>query len=99
MRVSNSSLSAFSSGYGYVYRKTVRLLKGESKMLLEHALKNTGQKPLVGSFDPAALQKSLDDLSQFQMPIRIGEFNFPGQRSKYYAGDRRTVMPPQEARP
>jgi hypothetical protein len=45
------------------------------------------------------LQKSLDDLSQFQMPIRIGEFNFPGQRSKYYAGDRRTVMPPEEARP
>jgi GH35 family endo-1,4-beta-xylanase len=48
------------------------------------------------SFDPAALQKSLDDLSQFKMPIRITEFNFPGQRSKYYTGDRRAVMPPKE---
>src|ERR1039457_4402673 len=39
---------------------------------------------------------SLDDLSQFKMPIRITEFNFPGQRSKYYTGDRRAVMPPEE---
>ena len=37
------------SGYGYVYAKTVRLAKGESKMLLEHALRNTGRKPLVGN--------------------------------------------------
>jgi endo-1,4-beta-xylanase len=49
------------------------------------------------SFDPATLQKSLDDLSQFQLPICITEFNFPGQRSKYYTGDRRAVMPPDEA--
>ena len=48
------------------------------------------------SFDPAALQKSLDELSQFHLPIRITEFNFPGQRSKYYTGDRRAVMPPEE---
>jgi len=48
------------------------------------------------SFDPAALQASLDELSQFHLPIRITEFNFPGQHSKYYAGDRRAVMPPEE---
>ena len=48
------------------------------------------------SFDPAALQKSLDELAQFNLPIRITEFNFPGQRSKYYTGDRRAVMPPEE---
>jgi GH35 family endo-1,4-beta-xylanase len=48
------------------------------------------------SFDLAALQKSLDVLSQFKMPIRITEFNFPGQRSKYYTGDKRAVMPPEE---
>ena len=41
------------------------------------------------SFDPAALQKSLDVLSQFKLPIRITEYNFPGQRSKYYTGDER----------
>jgi GH35 family endo-1,4-beta-xylanase len=48
------------------------------------------------SFDPAALQRSLDELSQFHLPIRITEFNFPGQRSKYYTGDRRAVMPAEE---
>jgi len=48
------------------------------------------------SFDPAALEKALDELSQFRLPIRITEYNFPGQRSKYYTGDRRAVMPPEE---
>jgi GH35 family endo-1,4-beta-xylanase len=36
------------------------------------------------SFDPAALKNALDELAQFKLPIRITEFNFPGQRSKYY---------------
>lgn len=31
-------------GYAYVYRKTVRLVKGKPELLLEHSLKNTGQK-------------------------------------------------------
>jgi GH35 family endo-1,4-beta-xylanase len=48
------------------------------------------------SFDPVALKKALDVLAQFGMPIRITEFNFPGQRSKYYTGDGRAVMPPEE---
>ena len=48
------------------------------------------------SFDAAELQRSLDVMSQFKLPIRITEFNFPGQRSKYYTGDRRAVMPPEE---
>ncbi len=48
------------------------------------------------AFDPAALQKALDVLSQFHLPIRITEFNFPGQHSKYFTGDRRAVMPPEE---
>jgi GH35 family endo-1,4-beta-xylanase len=48
------------------------------------------------SFDPAALQRSLDELFQFPLPIRITEFNFPGQRSKYYIGDRRAEMTPEE---
>ena len=48
------------------------------------------------SFDAAALQNALDTLAQFKMPIRITEFNFPGQRSKYYTGDRRAEMPPTE---
>ena len=32
------------AGYGYVYRKTVKLLSGKPEMVLEHSLKNTGQK-------------------------------------------------------
>src|SRR5262249_52785673 len=31
-----------SSGYGYVYRKTLRLVNGKPEMTLEHSLKNTG---------------------------------------------------------
>ena len=36
------------------------------------------------SFDPVVLQKALERLAEFKLPIRITEFNFPGQRSKYY---------------
>ena len=36
------------------------------------------------TFDPAALRSALEKLSQFKLPIRITEFNLPGQRSKYY---------------
>jgi endo-1,4-beta-xylanase len=36
------------------------------------------------SFDPVALQGALARLAEFKLPICITEFNFPGQRSKYY---------------
>jgi GH35 family endo-1,4-beta-xylanase len=36
------------------------------------------------TFDPAALKHALDSLARFKLPIRVTEFNFPGQRSKYY---------------
>jgi GH35 family endo-1,4-beta-xylanase len=50
------------------------------------------------SFDPAALQNALDVLAQFKLPIRITEFNFPGQRSKYYADQsaRKLQLTPEE---
>ena len=31
-------------GYAYVYRKTVRLVKGQPQLVLEHSLKNTGRR-------------------------------------------------------
>jgi hypothetical protein len=34
------------NGYAYVYSKTVRLVKGKPELLLEHSLKNTGQKAI-----------------------------------------------------
>jgi GH35 family endo-1,4-beta-xylanase len=36
------------------------------------------------SFDPKALHHALAKLSQFKLPIRITEFNIPGQRSRFY---------------
>lgn len=36
------------------------------------------------SFDETELRRALDALAELQMPVRITEFNFPGQRSKYY---------------
>lgn len=35
-------------------------------------------------FDRQALHNALQKLSEFKLPIRVTEFNFPGQRSKYY---------------
>jgi hypothetical protein len=34
------------SGYAYLYKKTVRLVKGEPRMVIEHSLKNTGKKAI-----------------------------------------------------
>ncbi len=39
-------LNDVADGYGYVYRKTVRLLPGKPQMVLEHSLKNTGKNPI-----------------------------------------------------
>jgi len=39
-------LTDFVSGYGYIYRKTLRLVKGKPEMVLEHSLKNTGSRPI-----------------------------------------------------
>jgi endo-1,4-beta-xylanase len=36
------------------------------------------------SFDSVALKNALDRLAEFKLPIKVTEFNFPGQRSKYY---------------
>jgi hypothetical protein len=38
-----------SSGYGYLYQKTVRLVAGKPQMLIEHHLVNIGRRPIVSS--------------------------------------------------
>ncbi len=35
------------------------------------------------TFDPKALHKALQKLSEFNLPIRVTEFNMPGQRSRF----------------
>lgn len=47
------------------------------------------------TFDRNALENALDSLAIFKLPIRITEFNMPGQRSKYYT-EKITTMTPQE---
>jgi hypothetical protein len=41
-------LSDPGSGYAYHYRKQLRLPPGEARLVMEHALKNTGRKPIRG---------------------------------------------------
>jgi len=45
--------------------------------------------------DWSELKRSLDSLAIFDLPIRITEFNIPGQRSKFYR-DRDLKMTPEE---
>ncbi len=47
------------------------------------------------TFDRNQLKNALDSLAQFNLPIRVTEFNMPGQRSKYYE-DRNTIMTEKE---
>jgi endo-1,4-beta-xylanase len=47
------------------------------------------------TFDRKELKRALDFLAIFKLPIRITEFNIPGQRSKYY-NNKNLVMTPAE---
>ena len=47
------------------------------------------------SFDRNALKRALDTLARFELPIRITEFNFPGQRSRF-SRNRRLQLTPEE---
>lgn len=47
------------------------------------------------TFDRAQLKNALDSLAKFHLPIRITEFNMPGQRSKFY-NDPKLEMNPEE---
>lgn len=42
-------VSDASSGYGYFYEKTVRLVPGKPQMVIEHRLTNTGKRPIETS--------------------------------------------------
>lgn len=47
------------------------------------------------TFKPEALQNALDELAKIGLPIRITEFNMPGQRSRVY-GKRDVKLTPEE---
>jgi endo-1,4-beta-xylanase len=48
------------------------------------------------SFDREKLRMALDSLAKFNLPVRITEFNMPGQRSKYYIKKITTMSPEEE---
>jgi len=48
------------------------------------------------SFDRAELKRALDSLAIFGLPIRITEFNLPGQRSKFLKNTRLEMTPQEE---
>jgi GH35 family endo-1,4-beta-xylanase len=47
-------------------------------------------------FDRETLQYALNELSQFNLPIRITEFNMPGQTSKFYKDKDRKMSSEEE---
>jgi endo-1,4-beta-xylanase len=48
------------------------------------------------TFDRKELRRALDSLAIFKLPIRITEFNMPGQRSKYHTEKILTMTPEEE---
>ena len=48
------------------------------------------------TFDRDQLKAALDSLAIFNLPIRITEFNMPGQRSTFYKDRNLTMTPEQE---
>jgi endo-1,4-beta-xylanase len=48
------------------------------------------------TFDPNALQHALDELAKIGLPIRITEFNMPGQRSVFMQQRNLELTPEQE---
>jgi len=47
------------------------------------------------TFDRSQLKNALDSLAVFKLPVRITEFNMPGQRSRYYR-EKILKMTPEE---
>jgi GH35 family endo-1,4-beta-xylanase len=48
------------------------------------------------TFDRDELIRSLDSLAKFGLPVKITEFNMPGQRSSYHIKKIRTMTPEEE---
>jgi len=80
-------LSDPAAGYAYLYRKTVRLEKGKPQMVIEHSLKNTGQRPIqstVYNHNFVSIDKAgPGPYTTFRVPyhIRFGRASKPRKRS------------------
>jgi len=85
-------LSDPASGYGYVYRKVVRLEKGKPDMVIEHSLKNTGRRPiesLVYNHNFVVLDKQPPGPDfTFKMPFQISTARAPRKELAEIRGDQ-----------
>ncbi|MDB5465690.1 MAG: hypothetical protein JWQ46_452 [Phenylobacterium sp.] len=69
------TLAEPTTGYGYVYAKTLRLPKGQPRLLIVHSLRNTSTKPIVTTvynhnfltFGAATLGEGLSITTPFQI--------------------------------
>lgn len=48
------------------------------------------------TFDRTQLKNALDSLAKFNLPVRVTEFNMPGQRSKFYKQKISEMTPEEE---
>jgi len=84
------------SGYSYVYRKIVRLEQGKPNMIIEHSLKNTGQKEIksnVYNHNFLVLDKQTPgpDFS-FKVPFDIKPLRPPDKSLADVRGNRVVLM-------
>jgi hypothetical protein len=87
-----------SSGYAYMYRKTVRLVKGKPNMVIEHSLRNTGQKEIksnVYNHNFLVLDKQTPGPDfTFKVPFDIKPFRPPDPSLAEVRGNQVVLMKP-----
>lgn len=100
-RQSDPDLRLFLNDYNILTGKRLDDYVTQIRTLLDDGTPIAGigvQGHLHGdSFDPVVLRRCLDTLAQFGLPIRVTEFNFPGQHSAIY-GKRDVPLTPEQER-
>ena len=87
VKATDPDAKLYLNDYDILTARLVREYAAHIRDLLDQGVEIDGigvQGHLHGvDFNPDSLKFSLDVLSQFNLPIRITEFNMPGQRSEY----------------
>ena len=100
VRQGDSNAVLFLNDYDILTGARLEDYRQQIRALLEQGVPIGGigvQGHLHGeTFDPAALRNALEKLSEFNLPIRITEFNLPGQRSRYYREHIRRLTDAEE---
>jgi GH35 family endo-1,4-beta-xylanase len=103
VRATDPDAKLYLNDYDILTAKLVRQYADHIQGLLDQGVQIDGigvQGHLHSvTFNPDSLKFSLDVLSQFNLPIRITEFNMPGQRSEYVRWNAQTppkLTPEQE---